>query len=310
MLAAMERTFGIELEALMDDSERVAQHLRNNGIEIYCESYNHNTRDHWKIVSDASVSGRSGTRYLEGMEIVSPILLGDEGLSKVRALLNALDTYTGDVKVNSTCGFHLHVGINDLSLKQIKNTVKAQLKYEWVFDSFLPRSRRDNNNTYCNSVARRFGDGDNLRSIEETGFALIDSARNMDTVERLVQRSRFAKLNFQNYTNRGTVEIRHAAGTLDADKVVNWVQLWTRFFTGFADARLRPSKLNHEKSNTDNSNGNLTLDKAIRRLFKHIRTNEGEIARDLRKYYQKRVKELNAADAQRDAAAAARRAQI
>tara|TARA_R100000234_G_scaffold101720_1_gene70833 strand:- start:406 stop:1338 length:933 start_codon:yes stop_codon:yes gene_type:complete len=310
MFAATERTFGIELECLMDDSERVAQHLRNNGIEIYCESYNHHTRDHWKIVSDASVGGRSGMRYLEGMEIVSPILLGDEGLSKVRALLSALNTYNGDVKVNSTCGFHLHVAINDLSLKQIKNTVKAQLKYEWVFDSFLPRSRREDNNTYCHSVASRFGDGDNLRSIEETGFALIDSARNMDTVQRLVQQSRFAKLNFQNYTNRGTVEIRHAAGTLDAEKVVNWVELWTRFFTGFADARLRPSKLNHEKSNTDNSNGNLTLDKAIRRLFKHIRTNEGEIARDLRKYYQKRVKELNAADAQRDAAAAARRAQI
>tara|TARA_R100000808_G_scaffold6030_1_gene18046 strand:+ start:842 stop:1816 length:975 start_codon:yes stop_codon:yes gene_type:complete len=301
MLNASERTFGIELELLMDDSQSVASHLRNNGIDIRVEGYNHETRPNWKIVSDSSVGGRGNDRYLEGMEIVSPILLGEDGLNQVRALLSALESYSGVAKVNSSCGFHLHVDVSDLSLKQIKNTVKGQIKYEWVFDNFLPRSRRDNNNTYCSSVARRFGDGNTLSSIEETGFSLVDSARDMHQLQSQVQNSRFSKWNFANYGSRGTVEIRHGAGTLDSEKVTNWVELWTSFFGGFANARLRPSKLHHEQSNTDNSNGNLTLDKAIRRLFKHIRTSEGEIRKDLRKYYQKRVKELNAQDAQRNA---------
>ena len=309
MLAAMERTFGIELEIALDEPSDLATHLTGNGFNTHVENYNHETRSHWKIVSDGSVSGRDANgNYLGGYELVSPILKGEDGLAQARRVCELLNTYMGALVVNRTCGFHVHVQIDDLTLKQFKNCAKAQLKYEWVLDQLVPLSRRYNaepqrdNNEYCATVAGRFGDRQNLRSIEETGFSLIDSASNMDRLKRMLQSHRQTKWNLVNFSNRGTIEIRQGAGTVDPDKVCNWVLLWTSFFSGFADARLRASKLHHEKTNTNNSNGNLTFDKALRRMFKHIRTPDGEINRPLRKFFQKRQKELAALATRRDAA--------
>tara|TARA_Y100000310_G_C20595026_1_gene770067 strand:- start:40 stop:951 length:912 start_codon:yes stop_codon:yes gene_type:complete len=296
--AANDRNFGVELELIVDDDDALARHLRSEGVNIRCEGYNHETRGHWKIVSDSSVRGTHPREHnLLGREIVSPILCGEHGREQVRALLDAAETYRGVARVNRTCGMHVHISCADLSLKQIKRCAKAQLKYEWVLDQFVPASRRANENQFCYSVSRSFGDGNTLSSIEETGFSMIDSARDLYQLRGMVQRAggRQTKWNLDRYTDRGTIEIRHGGGTLDADKACNWIELWTSFFTGFADARLRPSRLNHEQSNTNNSPGQLTLDKAIRRLFKHIRAEDGSINKPLRKYFQQRARDLNPA---------------
>ena len=306
MLNAIDRTFGIELEMCLDNPDSLAAHLSANGFDTIVEGYNHETRRHWKIVTDGSVSGRdSNGNYLNGYELVSPILKGEDGLSKAQRVCELLNSYNGEIAINKTCGFHVHIQIDDLTIKEFKNCLKAQLKYEWVLDSLVPPSRRYNsdtardNNRYCRTVAGRFGDRRNLQSIEETGFSLIDSASNMRQIQDMVQEVREGKWNLTSFTQRGTIEIRLGAGTIDPDKVVNWVKLWTRWFSGFASARLRPSKLTHDKSNTDNSNGSLTFDKALRRMFKHIRMEDGEIDRDLRKFYQLREKELSRLEQER-----------
>ena len=48
------------------------------------EGYNHTTRPYWKIVTDASVSH-------EGLEIVSPVLKGQDGLNQLEKVLKALN---------------------------------------------------------------------------------------------------------------------------------------------------------------------------------------------------------------------------
>ena len=68
----MFRKYGLEIEIVNVDRERLLSNLNQAGIECYYEGYNHQTRPHWKIVTDASVSN--------GYELVSPILEGDEGL--------------------------------------------------------------------------------------------------------------------------------------------------------------------------------------------------------------------------------------
>ena len=297
MLQAIERTFGVELEFIVDSAISLADHInRQCGVNtVQVEAYNHNTRPYWKIVTDSSVHATTPAdrrARLVGFELVSPILRGEEGLSDVRAIMDAIETYSGTIKVNKSCGFHLHTQAGDLSLKQLKAICKMQIKYEWVIDTFLPQSRRANNAYYAQSVVRHFGNGQTMQSMENTGFSLVDSARDTRQLTNTVQRTRSSKLNFNHFTDRGTIEIRHASGTLDGEKITNWVKLWTRNFTGFADARLRPSKLNWEQTNSNNNNGQLTLDKAIRRMFKHIRNEDGTIDRDLRKYYQKRAKDM------------------
>ena len=298
MLNALERTFGVELEFICDNSNALANHINQqcgqNTVQV--EHYNHTTRPYWKLITDSSVHATTPAdrrARLKGFELVSPILKGEAGLSAIRAIMDAIDTYTGTAKINKSCGYHLHLQADDLNLKQLKNIMKAQCKYEWVLDCFQPQSRRANNAHYTQSAVRHFGNGRDLSSIENTGFSMIDSARDQTQLANLMQtRGRYCKLNFQNFASVGTIEVRHGAGTLDGEKITNWVKLYTGIFSGFADARLRPSKLNWEETNSNNANGNLTLDKAIRRLFKHIRTEDGAINRDLRKFYQTRAKAM------------------
>ena len=44
------RKFGIEIEAYNCSRERLARELRESGIEVVVEGYNHTTRPHWKLV--------------------------------------------------------------------------------------------------------------------------------------------------------------------------------------------------------------------------------------------------------------------
>tara|TARA_R110000751_G_C13747142_1_gene478008 strand:+ start:109 stop:1044 length:936 start_codon:yes stop_codon:yes gene_type:complete len=298
MLNALERTFGVELEFICDNKNALATHINRtcgqNTVKV--ENYNHTTQTYWKLITDSSVHATTPAdrrARLEGFELVSPILKGESGLSVIRAIMDAIDTYTGIAKVNKSCGYHLHLQADDLNLKQLKNIMKAQCKYEWVLDCFQPQSRRANNAGFTRSAVRHFGNGRDLSSIENSGFSMIDSARDQRQLASMMQTTgRYCKLNFQNFASVGTIEVRHGAGTLDGEKITNWVKLYTGIFSGFADARLRPSKLNWEQTNSNNANGNLTLDKAIRRMFKHIRTTEGTIDKVLRKFYQKRAKDM------------------
>ena len=63
------RKFGIEIEAYNCSRERLARELREAGIEVTVESYNHTTRPHWKLVTDSSINGN------DTFELVSPILV-------------------------------------------------------------------------------------------------------------------------------------------------------------------------------------------------------------------------------------------
>lgn len=47
--------FGIEIEAYNCNMERLARELREAGIHVAVEGYNHTTRDHWKLVTDSSL---------------------------------------------------------------------------------------------------------------------------------------------------------------------------------------------------------------------------------------------------------------
>ena len=51
------RKFGIEIEAYNCSRERLARELRESGIEVVVEGYNHTTRPHWKLVMDGSLNG-------------------------------------------------------------------------------------------------------------------------------------------------------------------------------------------------------------------------------------------------------------
>ena len=90
----MNRKFGIEMEIVGIDRQTALRALRAISISVQNEDYNHNTRGHWKLVSDSSVHG--------GFEVVSPVLHGEAGLEEARMTQERRQTAAADSMSIST----------------------------------------------------------------------------------------------------------------------------------------------------------------------------------------------------------------
>ena len=202
------RSFGIELEIIHNNKRELCDAIRARGVLCEIEGYNHSTRRHWKIVSDASVNG--------GYELVSPVLKGQRGLDEVKAVSEALAEV--GAMINKSCGFHSHFGTDDFkdSISVWRNLYINYATLEEDIDAFMPPSRR--HNRYCSSLKVR-----DWRSKMENAQTLVDLER------AVTNRSRYFKLNSQSYWRHGTVEFRQHSGTIEFDKIKNWLLFCARF---------------------------------------------------------------------------------
>lgn len=204
----MNRKFGIELEIVSINRQTALRALRAVGINVQDESYNHSTRNHWKLVSDASVPS--------GFEVVSPVLHGEAGIEEAMTVAAALDD--AGAGVNRSCGFHVHFDAADLTVNDVKTIVKRYAAHEAEIDAIMPPSRRESHNTYCRSLSgipfERF-----MRSFNITELASVMG-------------SRYYKVNLMSFQRHGTIEFRQHSGTINANKIASWV----RFLGEFIDA--------------------------------------------------------------------------
>lgn len=207
------RTFGIELEVYGASRDRILTEMRRLGVQVEGESYNHQTRGHWKIVSDASIHGSNGN------ELVSPVLSGMDGIEQVKRVCLALNR--AGAKVNTSCGFHVHLGANDLDLQHFKNLFKSYIELEGKIDEMMPTSRRKNTNTYCKSVS-------SIANSKAAALRKIDSASTIQEMSRAFSGSRYFKLNIQSFQRHGTIEFRQHSGTTQFSKVKNWLLICAR----------------------------------------------------------------------------------
>ena len=192
------RKFGIEIEAYNCSRERLARELREAGIEVMVEGYNHTTRSYWKLVTDNSISGN------DTFELVSPILVGEAGLRELEKVCWVLDLC--DVRVNESCGLHVHIDAAGFSMETWHNL--ASYKHlEPVIDRFMPASRRDNR--YC-------------RGLDHVSDGMICSARTVDELKGRIG-DRYHKVNLEAYSRHKTVEFRQHSGTTNFIKIRNWV---------------------------------------------------------------------------------------
>lgn len=204
----MNRKFGIELEIVSINRQTALRALRAVGINAQDESYNHSTRSHWKLVSDASVQG--------GFEVVSPVLHGEAGIEEAMTVAAALDD--AGATVNRSCGFHVHFDAADLSARDIKIIVKRYAAHEAEIDAVMPPSRRADANRFCAPVARFLN-------------ARFEAAATVEDMIR-AQGDRYFKVNLQSFQRHGTLEFRQHSGTVNATKIAHWV----RFLAEFIDA--------------------------------------------------------------------------
>ena len=158
---AFNRKFGIEIEAYNCSRERLARELKEAGIEVTVEGYNHTTRPHWKLVTDSSLSGN------DTFELLSPILVGETGLRELEKVCWVLDLC--DVKVNESCGLHVYIDATGFNMETWRNLALSYKHLEPVIDRFMPASRRDNR--YC-------------RGLGHVSDEMIRSNRTVDELKR------------------------------------------------------------------------------------------------------------------------------
>lgn len=215
----MDRRFGIEIEMYAPSTHNayaVAAAITSAGVLCKHESYNHETRTWWKIVSDASVNGRPN-----GMELVSPPLSGTEGFRQVQVVSEVLVRL--GCKVDVKCGLHVHLDATDLTVDAWKSIVRTYTKYEAHFDSMMPVSRRAN--TYA-------------KTMSQARLSLLDACPTIrDIAMNVFYGDRFYKVNAQSYLRHGTIEFRQHSGTVEAQKIIPWV----RFLMGIVNKANRPA---------------------------------------------------------------------
>lgn len=148
-----------------------------------------------------------------GFEVSSPIL-GDGGAAEIVKATEAIKAVGG--KINNNCGLHVHIGISDFSVDQIRDLVLRYQANECHFDSLQPYGRRGDRNQYCMPIELQYNQGALLKAqtVRELANAAVD---------------RYSKLNLYSFEVHGTVEFRQHCGTLEADEINNWVEFLKAF---------------------------------------------------------------------------------
>lgn len=223
--------FGVEIEFVSALRQTdVAQAVSEAGVMCRSEEYNHQMRNWWKVIYDGSIdsSMRNGS-YGNCCEIVSPPMQGESGFEQIQKVCSVLNRI--DCEVNRSCGLHVHVEANDLSIAQLRNVCTSWLRHEHVMEELIPHSRRGDANVYCKSNVRFYnGLADLISNVNRT--------RTRNTLCRtMCRQGRYYKMNVRSLSRHGTIEFRHHGGTMNSRKIRNHVKFCIGFLNHYKDVQ-------------------------------------------------------------------------
>lgn len=190
------RTFGVELEVCLANKMQKIP----DGVKKY-----------WTAKRDGSLPDC-------GVEFASGILNGERGLKIIKDLCDYAQA--NKWSVDSSAGFHLHIGVGDLNAKGLAGIALGYAFTQKLWFAFVAKSRCES--TYCRPhTAIRWPQG------QSGGFFKMEPQRIIDSFTNNEDRYRW--VNWQSYRQRNTLEIRLHQGTLVYDKIANWVKAHVRF---------------------------------------------------------------------------------
>lgn len=241
----INRDFGIEIEYLRPSNvsnEIIANAIQSTGIDCRVESYNHITRNNWKIVSDSSVYNTLPNMAGHN-EIVSPRLKGYDGLLELSKVLKVLNDK--GCKVNYNCGIHIHHDVTEKMVSNKKeanqflfNLIKWTAKFEHHIYKLVSPSRLDRrrysipvrecfygfrNNSNAKVVTNRISEL--LKRDVDNKYRNNNCEINSNQTYPQIQGNRSCGLNLRNVWTRGSVEFRYHNGSLNYDKIVSWLMV-------------------------------------------------------------------------------------
>lgn len=210
----LNRRYGVEIEFAQgrmrycQDTRTTAQALVERGIDAVAESYNHATRSHWKVTTDATVNG---------CEVVSPILRGAEGWNQVKVVMEAIRSIGGTV--DSTCGQHVHHDVTDFYTEAMVRLVSVLRRTQYALSGYVPVSRYNSGGACRGDLIRE----DEWAHIERCAVAGALRPGGDRSARESLAVSRYRFFNFNSVLTYGTVEFRAQGGTLNALKSRCWV---------------------------------------------------------------------------------------
>ncbi|MBW2573916.1 MAG: amidoligase family protein [Deltaproteobacteria bacterium] len=246
-----DRTFGVEIEFF--GLNYVITPLDNSIIKPYCISsrakdgrhitdlykdYNlvlGASRDLWHFERDSSVRGKGHTKC--GVELISPILSGMEGLVQVFNAFRFLNAIEG-IDIDASCGMHVHHGVDPAvyTCKELQQLVRIVHHYEDLFYLLIPGDRK--NVATCRPMeidVKAFLDvcegnvGDGNCHIKELWYSLKNRYDANGGVNSRYDKTRYHGLNLHSYWYRSTIEFRYHSSVLhDIDGAMQWI-IFTQF---------------------------------------------------------------------------------
>ena len=225
-----ELKFGVEIEFFGVNYREVIKQLRANGIQVAeFAGYTHAVIPQWKITTDCSVTS-TGTGLGKGLELVSPILYGDEGLDELEKVYTVLNEC--EAEVNKSCGTHVHFDISDYTVEDMVSFLNLYYKEHTLIDYLVPSSRR--NNTYCTQIKRRDIQEINTKFQNGTLEGIKDIADILFT--------RYVTVNLNSYVKYGTIEFRQHGGTTEFEKIEAWIILMYQMLEAAKGLHIRTGK--------------------------------------------------------------------
>lgn len=191
------------------------------------------------IVSDGSLDHT-------GVEILTPPASGDQLRSILKKTLVVLRD--AEFKATASCGLHAHFDVADIKDdgKTLARLLKTYYATEDILFSMLPSSRW--HNSYCHQLRRNFLYSEfrvsNMDSLEKRWYK-EKSKKRRDQLKQDGKgtNTRYNAVNLHSVFYRGTLELRHHAGTINYEKIKHWINLnfllinYTK--NGFDNERLR-----------------------------------------------------------------------
>ena len=190
------------------------------GLEIECITPYTESMDtpmYWGNVSDGSINTNGdGT----GVELVSSPANGDYLMSNIDNLIKWRDDY--GAWVNSSCGFHVHFNSIDKSPREVAHIAIVYQKYQNILKAMMPNSRQSSN--WCRDSEMNINTLRNVDSETNLIDEYYESMGNEPSTDKYND-ARYCGINIHSRYYHGTIEFRLHSGTINKDKIVNWISI-------------------------------------------------------------------------------------
>ena len=193
---------------LKENTFNLLKYKYNFGIELEIDNED---LPYYDIENNTCFGSKEDGSLNCGMEFYSPILQGDKGYNEIKKFCNNVNGYS----VSTKAGYHLHIGAENFNYNDLKKIWLLYRIIEKYIYSILPASRQDNK--YCIQSIIDIQHILNITSMD--GFKILWNSHDNNNG------TRYHGLNLTALESHNTIELRYHSGTINFDKIINWIKL-------------------------------------------------------------------------------------